>query len=624
MVTFSLYWQTRTFDFINYDDYEYIHNNGVVTNGLSVASVKWAFGPEPCRQMSNWHPITTLSWMLDVSLFGVNSGAMHVHNAFVHSVNGVLLFIFLLMLLKCMEGGREAENEKCKVESEKSFFIFHFSLFPCLAAFIGAAFWAWHPLRAESVAWVSSRKDVLSILFLLPGLMAYLKALKGGGKVWLFVSGVCYLFAYFSKPTAVVYPLLAVMLEYVVTRRISWRQNELLVYLMGILMAVTFIVQDVGGATVKGLSLFFRLENAVAGMGHYIFSTVWPTKLSIFYKYEIPIPLHRFAQGSIFLLVVLWFLKDRLWPRLQAYWKERDAQMPYGGYPVDPSVMMALGLLWFGFSLAPVIGLIQVGSAACADRYTYLSGLGLSIVFSVGVWELRAILLHLNKQYIRSSLFVLFYLFMMALLVIITMTASVYIAQWKNTKTIFDHAIHVTDENYVAYCNLGNCMIVEDRHQQALEYFLESVKYFFAEVERKKIAPTYKDWMTKNLSIAFSALEGGGVDKVAFCVKLKSDVILSTKVKHDDPLAAKKIFAQGLYAYSRELDNLALQYFDEALKLAPSDDYLWRFKGYTLERLGVKEEALVAFKRSYALKPAKDIQKRIKALEQAIIAGDGR
>jgi hypothetical protein len=107
VVTFSLYWQTRTFSFIDYDDIEYIHKSGAVTNGLSVTSVIWAFGPEQCKQMSNWHPITTLSWMLDVSLFGVNAGAMHLHNAFVHSVNGVLLFIFLLMLLRCMEGGTE-------------------------------------------------------------------------------------------------------------------------------------------------------------------------------------------------------------------------------------------------------------------------------------------------------------------------------------------------------------------------------------------------------------------------------------------------------------------------------------------------------------------------------------
>jgi Flp pilus assembly protein TadD len=98
--------------------------------------------------------------------------------------------------------------------------------------------------------------------------------------------------------------------------------------------------------------------------------------------------------------------------------------------------------------------------------------------------------------------------------------------------------------------------------------------------------------------------------------------VLSTKVKIDDPLAVKKIFAQGLYSYWKELDSLAIQYFDEAIKLAPLDDYLWRFKGYSLERMGSKQEALVAFKRSFSLKPAKDIQKRIKALEQAIAAGN--
>ena len=617
MVTFGLYWQTRTFSFIDYDDIEYIHKSGAVTNGLSIASVTWAFGPEQCRQMSNWHPITTLSWMLDVSLFGVNAGAMHLHNAFVHSVNGVLLFLFLLMLLRCMgQRGRATVSDRAEACSES------IALPLYLAAFIGAAFWAWHPLRAESVAWVSSRKDVLSILFLLPGLMAYLKALRGGGKVWLFVSGVCYLFAYFSKPTAVVYPLLAAMLEYVVTRRISWRQNELLVYLMVILMAATFIVQDVGGATVMTLPLRLRLENSIAGLGHYVSATVWPTHLSIFYKYEVPVSFTRFLTGSVFLIVVFWFLLDVIVPRIKRYWHARHEPISAGGYAIEPVMLIAFGLLWFGFALAPVIGLIQVGFASCADRYTYLSGLGVSVILVVLAHYFQDRIARFKTRKSRSLLLILFGSLFAGVLVLLTVLATHYITQWKNTQTVFDHAARVTEGNYVAYCNAGGEPLNDGRYGEAFERFFESSKYMFAELERKRLSTPYKNMIATNLAIAFSGTEGDWVERTALGAKMTNNVVLSTKVKMDDPLAVKKIFAQGLYSYWKELDSLAIQYFDEAIKLAPLDDYLWRFKGYSLERMGLKQEALVAFKRSFSLKPAKDIQQRIKALEQAIAAGN--
>ena len=656
-VTLGLYWQTRTFSFIDYDDIKYIHKSGAVTNGLCIDSITWAFGPEQCRQVSNWHPITTLSWMLDVSLFGVNAGAMHLHNAFVHSVNGVLLFLFLLMLMRCMgQTGRATVSDRAAACSEsialprddracaghgratvsdraeacsESIALpenaarsENVALPLYIAAFIGAAFWAWHPLRAESVAWVSSRKDVLSILFLLPGLMAYLKALRGGGKVWLFVSGVCYLFAYFSKPTAVVYPLLAAMLEYVVTRRISWRQNELLVYLMVILMAATFIVQDVGGATVMTLPLRLRLENSIAGLGHYVSATVWPTHLSIFYKYEVPVSFTRFLTGSVFLIVVFWFLLDVILPRIKRYWHARHEPISAGGYAIEPVMLIAFGLLWFGFALAPVIGLIQVGFASCADRYTYLSGLGVSVILVVLAHYFQDRIARFKTRKSRSLLLILFGSLFAGVLVLLTVLATHYITQWKNTQTVFDHAARVTEGNYVAYCNAGGEPLNDGRYGEAFERFFESSKYMFAELERKRLSTPYKNMIATNLAIAFSGTEGDWVERTALGAKMTNNVVLSTKVKIDDPLAVKKIFAQGLYSYWKELDSLAIQYFDEAIKLAPLDDYLWRFKGYSLERMGLKQEALVAFKRSFSLKPAKDIQQRIKALEQAIAAGN--
>jgi hypothetical protein len=624
LVTFSLYWQTRTFEFLNYDDFDYVNNCVAVTNGLSVASVTWAFGREPCSETANWHPVTTLSWMLDVTLFGVSPGAMHLHNAVIHSVNAVLFFYFLLMLLKCMgyQGGAY-ENEKCKAESGKSFATSSFSLFTCLAAFMGAAFWAWHPLRAESVAWVSSRKDVLSILFLLPGLMAYLKALRGKRKIWLFVSGVCYLLAYFSKPTAVVYPILAVMTEYIVTRHISWRQNELLIYLMVVLMAVTFIVQDIGGAMGMVFPLGLRIQNAIAGLGHYVSATVWPARLSLLYKYEAPVSFTRFVAGSVFLITIFWLFLEEILPRIKRYWNGHHEAMPDGGYTIEPIMMAAYGTLWFGVSLAPVIGLIQVGVASCADRYTYLSGLGLSIMLVVAMRHLLSRIEQIEASRNRFVFHVFFFALPSLGLAIFSGLAYRYVAQWENSQKVFSHAVRVTEGNYLAYCNIGMVSLAGGRYVEALDAFLESSKFMFVELEQKRLSTPYKDTILTDLAISFSALAGEVLEKTTKGVQVKKDVVLLTKVKISDPLAVKKLFAQGLYSYWKELDSLAIQYFDEALKLAPLDDYLWRFKGYSLQRMGSNEEALTAFKRSYSLNPARDVQKRINEIEKSMVAGDG-
>jgi tetratricopeptide (TPR) repeat protein len=281
-------------------------------------------------------------------------------------------------------------------------------------------------------------------------------------------------------------------------------------------------------------------------------------------------------------------------------------------------MMVAAGLFWFGFSLAPVIGLIQVGFAACADRYTYLSGIGLSIILMVGIGRLFDTVENSGRRWLVWAAYPLMTVMFLGLGV----AAYRNIGNWRTMKTVFAQAIQSTPDNYVAYCNAGGEPLKAGRFEEAMDYYLESTKYMFAELERKRIITPYKDMIMIDLVIAFSGIEGDWVEQTDKGARLKKDVVLSTQVKMSDPLAVKKLFAQGLYAYWKELDSLAVQYFDEALKLAPNDDYLWRFKGYSLERRGSKEEALAAFKRSYALKPAKDIQKRIKALEQDIAAGN--
>jgi hypothetical protein len=603
LATVSLYVQTRTFDFVEYDDQIYTYQNPHVQQGLCGSSIRWALG-NTAATTANWQPLTFLSYLFDVSLFGMDPGAMHLHNALLHGVDSVLLFAFLLLFLKALarvrvmnatmsrEPGQEGQRATSDAESrDPTWFL--------VSALLATLFWSLHPLRVDSVAWVASRKDVLCMFWFLLGHLLYLADLRRDcarrlAEDWkICVAGVCCILACMAKPTAMVFPCTAALLEYTMTLRISWRRNALFVYIAVIFMAITVCMQDAGGALDRGtLSFSLRLANAVAGVGQYVSSTIWPHNLCCFYPYEVPIPWRRFLPGSFFLLGVLMFILRYLCPILKinppfSFLKARTAEK--NGVQHPPFILaMTAGLLWFCISLVPVSGLLQVGLAACADRFSYLPGIGLSLALAALLWYAS---LH-EHPLVRN----------MTIAVAILCLTGLYgvsyrqVGVWRNQFSLFWHAQHAVKGNHVAYTNVGTCYFNDGKYAEAMEQFLECAKVLNSASA------------AMNLASALSKLAGDDYIKDVF----------QHPVDDNDPLAAKKYHALGLLASFRRLDGLATEFLGKSLALNPAEYQAWEELGVICERQEKLHEAEVNFREASVRNPAdRGLRAKLRQLEHA-------
>jgi protein O-mannosyl-transferase len=403
LTTILVFWQVHSYGFVHFDDNTYIFENPNVTGGLSVATVRSAFA-QP--QRDSWLPLTWLSLALDRDLFGMAPGPMHLVNAMLHLLNTLLLFA----LLKRMTS----------------------SIWP--SAFVAAAF-ALHPLHVESVAWISERKDVLSTFFLLLTLLAYVTYAHRRSPAYYLLAILLFASGLLAKPMLVTLPFLLLLLDYwplcrfqacISARRLAF--EKLPFFAMAIISSVvTFLVQRAAGsvADTLTLSLSDRFANAFLSFFRYIARLFWPADLSVFYPL-LPGDI-RLWQGIVcaLLLLAISAIIVRL-ARTRSY--------------------LAVGWFWFLISLLPVIGFVQVGSQAYADRYTYIPYIGLFIMLAWGLpdalsgWRWRNLVLALMAAVTLPLLAVLSY---------------VQTGYWKDSRALFTHALKVTSNNYVAYGNLG-------------------------------------------------------------------------------------------------------------------------------------------------------------------------
>ena len=425
------YGQTGRFDYVSYDDPTYVTENPFVRAGWTKEGLRAAF---TSFHGANWHPLTWISHMLDVQIFGLRAGPSHWVNVALHAANAVLLFHFLV---------------RATARSAPAFF--------------AAALFAWHPLRVESVAWVAERKDVLCAFFFFGSLLLYERWVRVRSLTSYLLLALCVTLGMLAKPMLVSLPAVLLLLDFWPLRRLP-RLRELAprvrekLPLLGItlgVMALAFAAQRAGGATssLGELPLSLRLQNAAAAFGVYIEQTIYPRGLACFYPHAAivdsdPAALLRApALRGLALLVV---------GSVTAVVLRRRA--PY----------LLVGWLWTLGMLVPVIGIVQLGSQAHADRYTYLPLIGIvtACVYGSDAWVAG-----------RRSLQPLALAAGGALLATALALTHRQVRVWRDSETLYEHAIAVTDKNFRALGNLGYGYVVDGDPERGLELLNEAVRY---------------------------------------------------------------------------------------------------------------------------------------------------
>jgi tetratricopeptide (TPR) repeat protein len=418
-LTWAVFGQTLRYDFVNYDDPRYVYQNTKITSGPNIAGIAWAFTHIHAQ---NWHPLTTITHTLDCRLYGLNAGGHHFSNVLLHTVAVVLLLVALQQMTGAL----------------------------WRSAFVATVF-AIHPLHVESVAWVAERKDVLSGVFFMLTLLAYVHYARAPS-TWRYLM-VVFVFALglMSKPMLVTLPFVLLLLDYWPLRRITDQRSNLgrqllrlflekipLIALSAISGVVTFLAQRGALGWTEQLPVSARISNALVAYVVYIRQMFWPANLAVFY----PHPENRLPSWEIMLaLTVL------IGITVAAIILRKNA--PY----------FITGWLWYLGMLVPVIGLVQVGWQGHADRYTYLPQIGLYIA---GTWAVTDFTASWRRQRILLGA--------AALLIIgaLSWSACIQTSYWRDSERLFTHALAVTRNNDVAQNNLGIVFLENGQLDEAI------------------------------------------------------------------------------------------------------------------------------------------------------------
>ena len=606
-ITFGVYVRVVWFDFVDYDDADYVFANAKVQAGLTWDGVHWAF---TTGQSSNWHPITWLSHMLAVACFGPGAAGQHLINVLLHGLNSALLLAVLTRLTGAL----------------------------WRSAFVAGLF-ALHPLHVESVAWISERKDVLSTLFFLLMLWIYVRYVEASltrspSRMWLYGASLA-LFALglMSKPMLVTAPFVLLLLDYWPLGRMKLdSENRRLRILSRLLLekvpffafsvassVVTFLVQKKGGAvsTLVGLPVGARAANALVSYLRYVGKTVWPDDLAVLYPHPGHWPWGWVVAATVFLLGIT---------ALAVWSRERV-----------PALLV--GWFWFVGTLVPVIGLVQVGIQSMADRYTYVPLIG---VFMALTWSAVAVVERWRG--FETPLVVMG----ASLLVICAVVTEKQIGYWRNSETLFRRAVAVTRKNYLAYNNLGFYFSKKGRMTEAMESYrlslaanpnyedarnnlghaLAEQKQYAEAIEQYRVALRLKpDQVEVHNNLGNALSETGNLDEAIahyqFVLARKPDhadahnnlgIALAMKGRVDeaiphfqDAIRYKPGYASAhsnlgnAYAVKRQFTAAVAEY-DAALKLAPRDAQAHNNLGNVLAELGRLDEAIANYREALNLK----------------------
>lgn len=436
LLTLAVFSRSVTFDFVNFDDFEYVASNANVNRGLSVDSFLWAL---TSNVGSNWHPVTVLTHMADSHVYGIHDAwGHHLTNVLLHSANTALLFL----LLYSMTGAR----------------------WRCVLV---AALFAVHPLHVESVTWVSERKDVLSTFFWFGSLWAYSWYVKRPGLGKYILVALLLAMGLMSKPMVVTAPCLMLVLDFWPLRRLfgpadsfreslvrlGWLAAEKVPFflIVAITSIITFNVQYARGVrSTEELTLKLRFLNMLAAYGDYITQLIWPTRLSVFY----PHPTTNISMTKVYLAGFALLVVSAL---ALTWWRKRS--------------YLLSGWLWYIGTLVPVIGLVQVGGAARADRYTYVPLVGLFIIIAWGLQE------YASSGPRPRRLVPIACAIWVVILAGLTWNQQGY---WKNSLTLFRHAAEVADArgNFLAHSAIGTAHKLRGDNEAALEEYNNALRQY--------------------------------------------------------------------------------------------------------------------------------------------------
>ena len=555
-----VFWQVRNFDFIGYDDNNYVYENPHVLNGLTFDNIIWAF---TTGHAANWHPLTWLSLMLDCQLFGPSPAGFHLTNLFFHIANTLLLFLVLKQLTNAI----------------------------WQSAFVAALF-ALHPLHVESVVWVAERKDVLSTFFWLLAMLAYVRYVRQPNAARYLLVLLIFALGLMAKPMLVTLPFVLLLLDYwPFQRKISRRllAEKIPFFALSVISSViTFLVQRSSGAVsdIDTLSLNNRIANALLSYAEYMGKMLWPINLAAFYPFNpaASFPFWQTAACALLLLGISVFVVYL--GRNQRY--------------------LFLGWFWFVVTLVPVIGIVQVGRQAYADRYTYIPYIGLFIMLA---WSLPQLLSKWPQRKIALGLS------MIIVLTTLGICAYRQTSHWKNSFTLFSHAIEVTQNNYIACNNLGAAYDDIGRWPEAIKSYNQAIifnpNYLIAynnignvytklgryteaiEVYKNaiRIKPDYAE-AHYNLGIAY-----GNLGRNTEAIEAYKNAI---RIR---PNYAEAHFGLGFTYYKLGRYQESIKACKQAIKIKPDYAEAHNNLGVTYGKLGRLPEAIEAFKQAIKLKP---------------------
>ncbi len=527
--------------FLNFDDTGYVTKNAHVRSGISLQTLRWAL---TSFDEANWHPLTWLSHALDCTLFGLNPTYHHATSLLIHLLSTIILFGLL---------------ERMTHAAWQSAFV--------------ALIFAVHPLHVESVAWVAERKDVLSGFIWLLTMRTYVEYRHSPTRGWLLVTLGCFALGLMAKPMLITLPFALVLVDYWPLERIrmrpmvaikqeqpggiglaaSLREKAPFFALSLLSVMVTYVAQYEWGATKAyvGLSLFDRVANALVSYVEYLWKTIYPVGLAIFYPHPGSGLAPWKTGGALLELVLLTIV----------VWKQR-VRSPY----------LIVGWLWFLGTLVPVSGLVQVGLQRMADRYMYLPIIGLGIMIAWGVpacvrgW--RGHRLWLTGGAVVAS----------ALMIVLTRAQT---ARWKDSATVFEHAIAVTADNFVAQNSLGGALADSGHCGDAIPHLREALRI-------------KADYVPAHHNLARCLLEQGdrrgGLEEYEW---------LLGQAKEDPRLHQ----AVGQLLADEGRTNEAIGHYLEAIRLDPTRVNAYNDLGMLYDRMGRPAEALAIFQAALRVDP---------------------